>query len=462
MISFRDRWCFLVILVLFLDAESHAHGKESVGDPSTRALRKDLEFCGVSNPSDSDRSKQQVALRLAQLRDRILALRKDSTKFLRNVQLNETTNIREITTVPVCFHVIQSHFTLNSLTNRRLQLQLDALNKAFSSNSCCNTIHSWCNHGDCSVETNIRFAMAIFSENGEYLGHTEKTTDPGACMSRVRSKDWSYIESGSSQELEMKTFLRKGDARILNVYFTFASVEGTQAGGFASSPWHYEDNPVLDGVIVDPTTTVGSWRRIAYSQGDVLHHESGHFLGLMHTFTGGCSGGDGISDTPAERSAHRGCSPGTDTCPGHPGVDPVHNFMDYGSNACMYTWTQGQVDAMHANIAAYRSENPINRDPIVLIDGAPSLVRSLAVAEVQSFVIELPTGASVECETSTSHGFVVLYMNMEGAVDCESERRYTDRQLCSVGPAVGMQTAHAFVLPTATAIDVLITCSISL
>lgn len=56
----------------------------------------------------------------------------------------------------------------------------------------------------------------------------------------------------------------------------------------------------------------------------------GHWLGLLHTFAGGCdssTGGDWVSDTRAGGSAVYDCTPSINTCPSLAGTDPINNFM---------------------------------------------------------------------------------------------------------------------------------------
>ena len=67
-----------------------------------------------------------------------------------------------------------------------------------------------------------------------------------------------------------------------------------------------------------------------------------HYLGLFHTFQGGCDSGscytqsDLICDTNSESGPHFGCSSGTSSCGS---VDPIENYMDYSDDACMTEFT---------------------------------------------------------------------------------------------------------------------------
>ncbi|KAG2006340.1 metalloprotease [Coprinopsis cinerea AmutBmut pab1-1] len=175
-------------------------------------------------------------------------------------------------------------------------------------------------------------------------------------VTRHANETWfSFAVPESPIQTEMKTALREGGATDLNVY-SVGFEDPTWFGllGYATFPSDYRKAPKDDGVVVFHESLPGG-RAAPYNLGQTLTHEVGHWLGLYHTFQGGCEGrGDAVIDTPAEATPASGCPVGRDTCPGG-GPDPVQNYMDYSDDACMTTFTPGQVVRMLAQTIAFRA-----------------------------------------------------------------------------------------------------------
>lgn len=182
----------------------------------------------------------------------------------------------------------------------------------------------------------------------------------------IANDTWFFAAAGSADEAAMKAALRRGGPEALNIYTT----NGDVYLGWATFPFYYRFFPSYDGVVLwwaalPGTGLAGSHPDepdgvLTYDQGDTGTHEVGHWLGLNHTFAGGCTHpGDSIKDTPAEAEPQFFCSP-RDSCTGVPfrGVDPITNFMDYVDDVCMDNFTSDQTKRMRKHWHAFRDKKP--------------------------------------------------------------------------------------------------------
>ncbi len=224
-------------------------------------------------------------------------------------------------TIPVYFHVVTDG-TIGALTDAQIADQIGVLNNTYAG-----------------------------EEGGAVSGFKFQLVG----VTRTDNADWFYTGPGGTDEHSMKQALHQGGNNALNVY-------STTAGPYLG--WAYLPQIVnkpgqayLDGVVIDWESWLGTSTTYAgrFDEGKTGTHEVGHWLNLEHTFFGGCNAkGDFVDDTPAQRDPTGGCPEGKDTCR-QPGLDPIHNYMDYSDDPCYSEFTPGQVQRMQDAWLFYRA-----------------------------------------------------------------------------------------------------------
>jgi hypothetical protein len=223
-------------------------------------------------------------------------------------------------TVPVYVHVITDG-AIGNVTDAQIAAQIQVLNRTYAG-----------------------------AEGGAASGFSFQL----AGVTRTDNADWFYAGPGGVEEHSMKAALRTGGTNALNFYSTTAGdyLGWAYLPDISTKPGQAD----LDGVVIDWESIPGTSTTYAgkYDQGETATHEVGHWLDLEHTFYRGCSsGGDFVADTPPEKTPTSGCPAGKDTCSA-PGLDPIHNYMDYSYDSCYTQFTPGQVQRMHDAWLLYR------------------------------------------------------------------------------------------------------------
>ncbi len=156
-------------------------------------------------------------------------------------------------------------------------------------------------------------------------------------------------------------------------------------GVYGYSNYPFAHGSLIDGIVIEAAYVT----EIEKISG--LAHEMGHYLGLYHSFEGGCDNnncmvdGDRICDTPPDQStAGLPCTETVNTCSTDTQSGPFTtdqpdmswNFMDYGAIACFHDFTPDQATRMNASLDGVRHS---------LLDSKGCLPACLTPASVAAF-----------------------------------------------------------------------------
>ena len=166
--------------------------------------------------------------------------------------------------------------------------------------------------------------------------------------------DWFRMGHRSAAERAAKTALGQDQESTLNFYTT----NGGGLLGWATFPWDLEGDPDMDGVVV-LHSSLPQTGPPPYNLGQTATHEVGHWVGLFHTFQGGCGAvGDHVGDTvahsgpnygkPQVGQPHNACGPGE--------LAPIKNFMNYVDDDWMDHFTDEQGTRMREMVGTFRPD----------------------------------------------------------------------------------------------------------
>lgn len=303
-----------------------ADGSVALGDrvfPSREAYFRSAEFrgrgarCGANRP------------------DGVAALVSPGDCTFQGTTINPDYDDDGVLVIQVVFHVIKRTDGTGDLSPEMLQSQIDILNEDF--NALAGT------PGGQGTNGRFQFVLARFDPDGE----------PTTGIEVITHNDWFTDNGGTTMQRE----LAWDPTRYLNIYTNdaggylgYATLPQGSAGSFD------------DGVVLLWEAVGRNSPAVPYDQGRTATHEVGHYLGLFHTFDGGCgrasspyTTGDLLADTVAEAEEQYGCTPSASSCGG--GMNPIENYMDYTDDTCMTRFTPEQINRMRCGVVNYRNVN---------------------------------------------------------------------------------------------------------
>jgi len=246
--------------------------------------------------------------------------------------------------IPVVFHVVHMGGAEN-ISRAQILDQMETLNLDYSRTN-LDTANTRAIFKPVAAGANVEFRLATLDPNGNCTDGVVRVESPLTENATDAVKAVSYWPS--------------------NKYFNIWVVKSIDSDGGGGTTLGYAQFPGFgsaqtDGVVIrhDYTGSIGTATPFG-GVGRTLTHEAGHWLGLFHTFQGGCAGGffgEMIDDTPPVLEANFNCNLSANSCTNdNPDLpDQIENYMDYTGGTCQNMFSIGQVDAMNTVLNSTRT-----------------------------------------------------------------------------------------------------------
>ena len=244
---------------------------------------------------------------------------------------------KEIITIPVVVHILYNTPEQN-ISDAQVLSQIEVLNEDFRlRNEDTTEIPDY--FKDVAADVGVEFCLAVRDPDGNITsGITRTQTDEEEFFT---NSDMKYSSQGGVDAWNTYEYLNIWVCNLANDILGFAQFPG--AG-----------KKETDGVVIGNKFFGKLGPVVApYDNGRTTTHEVGHWLGMYHTFDGGCAGttsadclskGDKVCDTPPTADSHLNCPGETNSCNETPVDlnDMTMNFMEYVDDTCMHLFTEGQ------------------------------------------------------------------------------------------------------------------------
>ena len=273
----------------------------------------------------------------------------------------------EVYELPVVFHLLEEEGA-EPISHTLIYREVQFLNQAFNNQGAY-----YSPEGKASY---IQFYLANLSPTGQPTNGIIHHQTPYSTLH-------SYEE-----DIRMKDSFHWDTHHYINIYL----INKGPATAYAHLP-HFHGRSD-DGIVIT-YPHIGQQEALSTP----LIHEMGHYLGLYHTFEGGCKNqsclvqGDRVCDTPPDAGTqffegcayNNSCNTDADDHSEHNKFHEDHhdlnnNFMDYNRGGCLQSFTPGQIARMRLSIEEIRQSlldtpSHVNRNKLAITQVSPEILQ---------------------------------------------------------------------------------------